>query len=337
MTTRGNVGAAVSARQEDQELTEIAQIAPGNTEKVHELLIDPAVPPDLLTAFEAAAGSATYAEKIETFNLQQQKTFDQQQQAEQKKEKEQRDSWLDSMSPEYQQAYGHLMTTVDNADKEYDQLRERLQQRGKALDDEAQDIDDNALHLSDGSRAYVNGQGVLVDANGIPLKGQEAAEAKAMAQQRTTPVATYASYQQNQQSRADVNNLSKRVDTEENEANKFKQDVADHKVPDTDKVQQGDVEIQKRLAATRTLAGEVTSPDTKASDVSLADLSDLDGDAPPATTAADRTSFASTVDDGAGIKASSLSVPFKAATQVPVPVVAPSPAQKPAAATPSPI
>ena len=57
MTMSGKTDAAGLARQEDQELTEIAQIAPGSTEKVRELLVNPTVPPALQEAFKAAADS----------------------------------------------------------------------------------------------------------------------------------------------------------------------------------------------------------------------------------------------------------------------------------------
>jgi hypothetical protein len=338
MTTSGKMDAAVLARQENDELTEIAQIGPGDSAKARELLVNENLPPGLLAAFEAAASAAQYTQKLETFRLQQQeKDVSQQRQAEEKKEKEQRENWLESMSPEYQQAYSHLMTTVDTADKEYDQLRERLKQRGKALDQEAQEIDDKAIHLSDNSRAYVNAEGVLVDKNGVPLKGQAAAEATSLQKQRNGDVSTLAIYQQNQQARTEVDTLSRRVDTEQKAADEFGQDTKDGKHKDTDEVKRGDEAIEKRLKATSSEAGALLDHDTKAVAPSLVDLSDLDGDSVQSKAPADRSSFANKVDDKAGIKANSVSVSFNAVTQG-TDTASPSPllSQKPAVAAPVP-
>ena len=253
MSANRTIDAAVAARQEDADLTEIARITPGNTSKAREALVNEDLPPALMAAFEAAANSASYTEKLAVFNQQQQdKAVAQQQQDEAKKEQESQEAWLNSMSPEYRQAYNDLKSTVDEADKQYDQMRQGLAQRKALLDQQAQDIDDHALHLSDGNRAYVDAQGRLVDKNGVPLEGQEATEAKALAQQHNGPIATVAGYQQNVQLHADVNALSQRVDTEESEANQFIKDAnASHKDSDTPQLQQEKTEAEQRAKATQ--------------------------------------------------------------------------------------
>lgn len=339
MTTSGKIDAATSARQEDRELTEIAQIAPGNTAKARESLVNGNIPLALLAAFQAAADSADYAQRIETFNLQQEQKAVVQQQADEKNKKEEQKAWLDGMSTEYKQAYSQLMTTVDTADSEYDRMRQRLQERGKRLDQEASEIDDKALHLSDGSRAYVNSDGVLVDKNGVPLKGKAATEAKALAQRHNGPISSIDSYQRNEQSRAENKRLQERVDAEQGEADKFRKDVADGKVKDTKKVQEGTQDIESKLKTTKNAASNFYATDAKASNATKASFSDLDDDSPPATPTADRTSFAKKVDDNAGIKANKVSAPFGVAARPPDPAPTPTPPpspQKPAAGGPSP-
>jgi hypothetical protein len=335
MTTSGTIDAAAQARRDDQQLTEMAQIAPGNTARARELLVNQTVSGGLLAAFEAAAGAVREAEKLQTFELQQQQKMTlQQEQAQQRKEKEQQEAWLDSMSAEYRQAYGQLMTTVDDADKQYDQMRERLKARGKTLDGDAKDIDGKAIHLSDSSRAYVNGAGVLVDSNGVPLKDKAASEGNALAQQRHGDVSTYERYRQNQDATANNNLSLQRIDTEQGQADKFKKDVSEGKVRDTDKVQEGTRDIKERLEKTK--ADFNARNDSKEAKVTAASLSDLDAD-PAASSPAQRVSFASTVDNESGIRAKALSAPYNAAAQgTGAAPDTPLPAQKPLPALPSP-
>ena len=337
MTTSGTIDAGAQARRDDQQLTEMAQIAPGNTARARELLVNQTVSGGLLAAFEAAAGAVREGEKLQTFELQQQqKTTLQQEQAQQRKEKEQQEAWLASMSVEYRQAYGELMTTVDDADKEYDHLRERLKTRGKALDDDAKDIDGKAIHLSDGSRAYVNTEGVLVDKNGVPLDGKAASEGAALRQQRQGDVSTHERYRRNEDATAENNRFLQRVDTEEGQADKFRKDATEHKILDTDKVKEGTRDIKERVRKAEEDIATGYQTDTKARNLTATSLSDLDSD-PADTAPAQRVSFASSVDNGAGIQAKALSAPYNAAAQGVVPAAAgPAPVQKPPTALPSP-
>jgi hypothetical protein len=330
--------AALAAQQEDESLTEAAQIAPGNTAKLTEFLAGESTSPALLAAFEAAANSAHYTQNIETFNQQQQEQSVLQEQAREKKEGDEReDSWLDAMSPEYRQAYGQLMTTVDNADREYDQLRQRLQQRGEDLDEEAQKIDDKAIHLSDGSRAYVNDKGELVDQNGVPLKGAAAAEAEVLFQETNGDVASFELYQENEQSRAQNERLLQRVDAEENDANKIKQDAEDKKIPDTSTLQTDTTEIKKRLKATHTAVDATIDNDSKvAAGGTKASFSDLDDDAPAPNSPANHGSYANAIDPAAGISTTSLSNPFNAVTKPAAAPAAPAVPKTPSVGAPSP-
>jgi hypothetical protein len=310
MTTSSN-DAARSARQEDQELTDIAQITPGHTEKARELINENS-PSSLLTVFEAAADAAYHAQTVETFTLHQQEKTVQLQQAHDKAEREKHErTWLDDMSAEYQKAYGQLMATVDKADKQYDRMRERLIERGKTLDDEGREIDGRAVHLADGDRAYRNSEGVLVDKDGVPLKGKAADEAKTLAQQRNDNVVGFGMYQQNAQARVGNDRLLQQVDAEQNNADTFKQNTMDGKNKDTAAVEAGARAIQEQ--ATRTEASfEATVSKDAAPKVTQASFSDLADDTPATQPTADRTSFAKAVNPAAGISANDLSATFQA-------------------------
>jgi hypothetical protein len=173
MTAAGNNDAAALANAEDV----IAQRDPS---KLHELIAvmrNGGGPASLTSTFLQAATDADAAEHLTRIltaqNQQQQDKVTLQHQAEEKKEKARREeAWLEAMTPEYRQAYGELMATVKDANREYDQDRQTLAAHRKKLEAEAQEIDDQALHLSDGSRAYKNAEGELVDRNGVLLKGK---------------------------------------------------------------------------------------------------------------------------------------------------------------------
>jgi hypothetical protein len=331
MSATGNNDAAALANAEDV-------IAQGDPSKLHELIAvlrSGAGPASLTSTFLQAATDADAAEHLTrtltALNQQQQDKVTLQQQAAEKKEKDRREeAWLDSMTPEYRQAYGELMTTVDTADKQYDRLRQRLQTHAQQLDADAQDIDNTALHLSDGSRGYRNAEGELVDKNGVPLKGKNAGEAKASAPQHGNDISSFDRFQQNEQSRAETGRLLQRIDTEESQANQLKQDAKDHKIPDTATLQHDVADTKAKLAATTGSVDAEFGKNAKTNTLSVAGLSDLDG---PSSPAPDHASFASKVDPNAGIKASGLSAPFNAATQaaVPAPATVP-PLPKPAAA-----
>jgi hypothetical protein len=338
MVTSGTIDAALLTRQEDQQLTEIAQIGPGNPEKVRELLANPMLLPALLATFEAAADSAAYAKALETFNLQQeQKIVLWETEQDKKREEDRRNAWLESMSPEYRQAYAGLMTAIDNADKEFNRDREILSAHRKFLDQEAKDIDDKAIHLSDGRRAYVNAEGDLVDKNGVVLKGTAAAEARTIVQQRGGDVADFArfdAYQQNNQAIARTDALSQKIAADQAKAQDFGKEATNPEHPDLAKTKQHAQTVNDDAAADQAATKALASGDADrhnfahANDVSVASLSDLDGDAGSAPAA--HSSFASKLDPRAGIQANNVSGSFNSATQSTRAALAdPAPLQKP--------
>jgi len=346
MTAAGNNDAAALANAEDV----IAQRDPS---KLHELIAvmrNGVGPASLTSTFLQAATDADAAEHLTRIltvqNQQQQDRVTLQQHAEEKKEKDRREeAWLESMTPEYRQAYGELMTTVKDANREYNQDREILAAHRKKLEAEAQEIDDQALHLSDGSRAYKNAEGELVDRNGVPLKGKNATEAKALAQQRGGNVIGVDRVQFSDQALARSDRLVERIDADQAKANRYGKEATNPEKPDVAKTRAHNTEVTKDKAAdhaaTTGLAGAEFGKDPSASkdkkEASLDGAFDLESAPAPASASTDRHSFASTVDGSHAIKANGLTTPFNAATQTSGPAPAtvpqlPKPASAPAPA-----
>jgi hypothetical protein len=329
-TWTGAVSASSTARQEDQQLTELTQLSSGHSSKVMELLVNHNLPSGLQAVFEAAADSEHYQQTLAAFTLQRQQRAEASQQAQEQEEHERSEqAWLQSMSPEYRQAYADLQATVADVHSQYAELRQKLEAQRQQLDANAKELDDNALHLSDGSRAYQNDKGQLVDKDGKGLTGKDAKEAQSLLAQHVGPVTLQHDYQSAQKDIDTNTNWMTRVNKEDAHASEVGNNAAAHRYGTKTELGKNNGDLKTTAAATT--AG-LSGLQTNTKQASLAGAFDMES--PPSSTSSniDRHSFAGSVDAKAGIHANSPSTSFNAAAQGTgaAPVVA-SPTPRPTA------